>query len=126
MSATILAEIFENEGKPPQEASSRSEKPTVPLLQRFPTRSGGIIQIIQRIGTKHHDLGIHLLNDDYGDITDAIEAQYRPDPNRITEAILQKWLKGTGKKPQTWATLITVLGQIDLSVLAEEINQNLN
>ena len=83
-------------------------KPTLPLLQRFPTQSGGAIKIIERIGaSKNHDLGICLLNDDHGALTGIIEAQYKRDPpTRATEAILQKWLLGTGRTPQSWHTLI--------------------
>ena len=102
------------------------EKPTLPLLQRFPAQSEGVIKIIEGIGTRHHDLGIRLLNDEHGTITDVIEAQYKHDPpTRTTEAILQKWLQGTGKTPQTWHTLITVLKEIELNTLAQEIKKNL-
>ena len=112
-----------NAGQLPQ--PTPQSKPTIPLLKRLTTQSGGIIPIIERIGVKSHDLGICLLKDDTGTITDAIEAQHRPDQNRITEAILQKWLQGTGRTPQSWATLITVLREIELNVLAQEIKQNL-
>ena len=102
------------------------QKPTLPLLQRFPTKSGDVIKIIERIGTSNHDLGIRLLNDDYGTITANIEAQYKHDPpSRTTEAILQKWLQGTGRTPQSWHTLITVLREIELNILAEMIEENL-
>ena len=102
------------------------KKPTLPLLQRFPTKSGDAIKIIDRIGTRHHDLGICLLNDDYGAITASIEAQYKHDPpSRTTEAILQKWLQGTGRTPQIWDTFTTVLREIELYVLAQEIKDNL-
>ena len=102
------------------------KKPTLPLLQRFPTQSGGVIKIIERIGTRHHDLGILLLNDEDGIITANINNQYKHDPpSRTTEAILQKWLQGTGRKPQTWDTLITVLREIELNTLAQEIEENL-
>ena len=101
------------------------EKPTILLLKRFPTQSGGIIPIIERIGVKSHDLGICLLKDDHGAITDSIEARHKPDQNRITEAVLQKWLQGTGRAPQSWATLITVLREIGLNALAKEIRENL-
>ena len=102
------------------------KKPTLPLLQRFPTKSGDVIQIIERIGTSNHDLGIRLLNDDYGTITHNIEAHYKHDPpSRTTEAILQKWLQGTGRTPQTWDNLITVLREIELNNLAQEIEENL-
>ena len=102
------------------------KKPTLPLLQRFPTKSGSVIKNIEKIGTSYHDLGIRLLNDGDGTITADIEAQYKHDPpTRTTEAILQKWLQGTGRKPQTWDTLITVLREIELNTLAQEIEENL-
>ena len=102
------------------------KKPTLPLLQRFPTKSGGVIKIIERIGTSNHDLGIRLLNDDYGTITAIIEAHYKHDPpTRTTEAILQRWLQGTGRTPQIWDTLITVLREIELYVLAQAVKDNL-
>ena len=102
------------------------KKPTLPLLQRFPTKTRGVIKIIENIGTKHHDLGIHLLNDEDGTITANIKDQYKHDPpSRTTEAILQKWLQKTGRTPQTWDTLITVLREIELNNLAQEIEENL-
>ena len=102
-----------------------SDRPTLPQLQIFRLQSGDSLNIIQLIGTKSHGLGIRLLNDNTGAITNSIEAEYRPDQTRITEAILQKWLEGTGRKPQTWATLITVLREIELSVLAKDIEDSL-
>ena len=102
------------------------KKPTLPLLQRFPTQSDGVIKIIERIGTKHHELGIRLLDDKDGMITAKIEAQYKHDPpSRTTEAILQEWLRGTGRTPQSWDTLITVLREIELNTLAQDIEDNL-
>ena len=70
-------------------------------------------------------MGILILNDESGQITATIEAQYRPDQTRITKAILKRWLEGTGRTPQSWATLITVLREVDLNVLAKQIKDNL-
>ena len=71
-----------------------SDRPTFPLFQRLPTRSGDI-KIIERI-TKIHDLGINLLSDNDGAITGSIEAEHRPDQNRITKAILQNGWRELG------------------------------
>ena len=108
-----------------QDSLSPQDKPTLPLLQRFLTKSGGVIKIIQEIGTKKHDLGIHLLNDVKGTVTDNIEAQHNPYQTSIIRAIFQKWLEGTGRTPQSWGTLVTVLREIELRVLAQEIEDNL-
>ena len=107
-----------------QSSPSLLDTPTLPLLQHFPTQSGNI-NILERIAVRSHSLGIRLLKDDTGAITSNIEVRYRPDQTRISEAILQRWLEGTGRKPQSWATLVTVLQEIGLSVLAKEIGKNL-
>ena len=109
---------------PSEPQYSYSDRPTLRLLQRFPTRTGAVLNIVQRIGTKNHDLGIHLLNDDTGSITDSIEAQYGPDQTRTTEAILKKWLDGTGRTPHSWETLVTVLREIELNTLAQDVRDN--
>ena len=101
-----------------------SQIPTLPLLQRFPTAFGGVINIVERIGTKNHQLGIRLLNDDTGAITSIIEADHRHNMTRTTEAILQRWLEGTGRTPRSWPTLIAVLKEIDHNFLAQEIEVN--
>ena len=44
------------------------------------------------------------------------------DAERINTEILQEWLTGRGKQPVTWATLVKVLCDIKLSVLAGEIH----
>ena len=43
------------------------------------------------------------------------------DAEEINTEILQEWLTGRGKQPVTWATLVKVLCDIKLSVLAGEI-----
>jgi hypothetical protein len=104
-----------------------SDKPTLQLLLRFPKKSGSVIEIIEHIGDKHHELGVRLLNDASGDVVGKIESQYGLDKiHFITEAILQRWLLGAGRKPQSWTTLTTALREIELNALAEEIEDNLD
>ena len=102
--------------------TSLSDPPTLPQLLMFRKRSGGVLNIIEKVTQKYHDLGIRLLNDCDSTITNNIEAQHRPDNTRITKAILQKWLQGTGREPRSWSTLITVLREIELTTLAKEIS----
>ena len=96
-------------------------QPTLPLLIKFPTKSMSFINISENIGTHNHDLGICLLNDETGAVTKNIVACYGPDPNRITKAIFERWLQGTGRKPPCWGTLVSVLRDIKLHTLAQEI-----
>ena len=107
-----------------QSSPSLLDRPTLPLLQYFPTQSGNV-NVLERIAVRSHSLGIRLLKDNTGAITSNIETQYRLDQTRISGAILQRWLEGTGRWPQSWATLVTVLQEIGLSVLAKEIDDNL-
>ena len=102
-----------------------SDPPTLPLLQTFPKRSGGVINIIEEVTGKYHDLSIRLLNDRNGTITRNIESQYSPNQTRITKAIFEKWLQGTEGSPRSWATLVTVLKEIKLTALAEEIDDSI-
>ena len=41
---------------------------------------------------------------------------------QINTEILQEWLTGGGKQPVTWATLVDILHDIELSTLAGEID----
>ena len=118
----------QNQSSPQQHSASTSplqqptDRPTVPLLQRFPTKSGGSINIIERIGTAYHDLAINLLKDEHGSRSDTIETAHRSDPNRITKTILKKWLE---KKPRSWSELVAALREIEYGTLANDLEENL-
>ena len=109
----------------PPRSVAMSDKPTLPLLQHFTTPSGDAISITQRIAGNSHILGIRLLNDTYGSITANIKAQYRHDQCQMIEEIFRKWLEGTGRTPQTWATLVTVLREMQMAALAHNIEQSM-
>ena len=91
---------------------------TLPQLLRFRTASG---KLIDQIGIHYWKLGVLLLNDDTGAVTQAIVEQYREDATKINREILQRWTQGSGKLPVEWATLIEVLKDIGLMELAREI-----
>ena len=105
---------------------NKADPPTMQQLLRFHTKSKGIINIIDEITiSRIHDLGIFLLNDTTGSKTINIEAMYKHDqPRRTTNAILEEWLQGTGRTPQSWATLITVLKEVENNALAEKISES--
>ena len=102
---------------------SSLDSPTLPQLSTGP-RDG--IRIIRRIGANYHSLGILLLKDNDGTITDAIITAHPHKPENITCDILSKWLQGQGRQPVTWATLMTVLHEIELSELAQDIASTMN
>ena len=98
-----------------------TDRPTLPQLINFETRSDSI-KITERIGTSYSKLGPLLLRDDDGSVTQAIRDQYQRDAAKINQEILQRWIQG---KPVQWSTLIDVLKKIELSELAKEILDNL-
>ena len=107
--------------------SSWSDKPTMPLLLRFPSRSGRIIKITERMATYNDEIiGFTLLKDD--NITSTIRAQFKNEPRprtRAMEAILQKWLRGPGRTPRSWTTLVDALRETPaLSKLVQELEEH--
>ena len=100
---------------------SQSDRPTLPLLLDFPTKSGHM-NIIEKIGVNGHYLCIHLLNDECGSVVNSLEEKHRCDPNRVAETVLVRWLN---EKPRTWADLVRALKKMRLVTLAEDIEQSL-
>ena len=50
-----------------------------------------------------------------------MERKHMKNPEQINMEVLQEWLKGAGKQPVTWDTLIDVLRDTKLTRLASEI-----
>ena len=78
----------------------------------------------QRIGTDNEQFGINLLEDDDGSIVNDIKGDGLHKIPLITLEIVRMWLRGIGKKPVTWATLVGVLERIRLRALATEIRES--
>ena len=95
--------------------------PTLHELLNFPGQEKKI-NIPQEIGTQYKTFGTILLEDDSGARVDNIVHEYRERAERINTEILQEWLTGRGKQPVTWETLVEVLYDIELSILAGVIN----
>ena len=104
---------------------SLGSKPTLPILLNFKTSSGSTVNVFQQIKTHYSKLGPLLLDDDTGAVTSAIVSQHHPDADAINQEILIRWLRGQGKRPVTWSTLISVLKDMRFSELAEVIQEAL-
>ena len=102
-------------------ARAASNPPTLPELLNFPGQEKRI-NIPQEIGTQYKTFGTILLEDDSGARVDNIVHEYRERAECINTEILQEWLNGRGKLPVTWETLVEVLHDIELSVLAGDIS----
>lgn len=79
------------------------------------------MDITQKVGTKYTSLGLLLLDDKDGSVVTAITSQHQLNATNITLDILMRWIRGEGKQPVTWRTLIEVLYVIGLTELASTI-----
>ena len=106
-------------------ARSLESTPTLPELLNFQTASGEDINIISEIGTDFKKLGPQILIDKRGAVLAGIVSKNINDADSINQEILTKWIRGRGKKPVAWSTLIDLLKVIGLSELAETIEADL-
>ena len=98
--------------------------PTIKLLTDFTYLADGVrknLSIIQRTSTSYTKLGMHLLDDDNCDIVEGLEEKYHHDPVKIVTAVYKMWVSGTGRKPTTWQTLMCVLRERELNIVADNI-----
>ena len=100
------------------------EKPTLPELQKLLIGSRKI-NVIEEIGAEYYELGIQLLQDKTGAKMEEIMDRNRRGKD-VTRTILSHWIKGEGKLPVTWATLVSELFDCGLTELAEDIRSARN
>ena len=96
-------------------------KPTLPELLRFTCTDKRVVNIPVEIATKYVQFGTFLLDDRNGSRVKIMAHKHHYDAEQINMEIIQEWLAGRGKQPVTWATLVEVLCDIELSTLAVEI-----
>ena len=82
---------------------------------------GGKVNLAERIGVSYYEFGVLLLEDDDGDLIAAIEKEQGKSSANINREVFRLWLKGKGRQPVTWATLVAVLQDIGLVKLAKDI-----
>ena len=82
---------------------------------------GGKVNLAEKIGVNYYEFGILLLEDDDGDQIAAIEKEQGKSASDINRQVFRLWLKGKGRQPVTWATLVAVLQDIGLAKLARDI-----
>ena len=89
-------------------------------LLKFPGKRRRI-NIPEEISTNYKKFGTFLLKDDNGTIVSGIERAKMYNAEEINQAILEKWIGGKGRQPVTWDTLVKSFRDIDLAVLADDI-----
>ena len=100
---------------------SLTDRPTLPELLKFTCADQKTINIAKEIGDEYKCFGTLLLEDETGQKVKSMESKHHFDPSKINTLILEEWLAGKGKQPVTWATLVEVLTDTDLSTLANNI-----
>ena len=93
---------------------------TMQNLIAFPAING-TLNIPQQISTKYKQFGVILLEDGEGALVDSSAHKNFNNPEEINIDILTQWLRGKGRKPVTWRTMISTLEEIGLKTLAENI-----
>ena len=109
--------------KPKERLLAKEDRPTLPKLLNFKT-SSGTVNIAKRIGADYNLLGIFLLQDEDGAVTDAIADEHHHNAFKVNYDILKQWIQGKGMQPVQWSTLIDVLKEIELSELAKKIEES--
>ena len=79
------------------------------------------MRIIEQIGIDYFQFGVCLLDDSRGTRVRGIETFRQSYPNWIISDILQEWLKGRGRRPESWDTLLECLRNTGLHVLADNL-----
>ena len=96
--------------------------PNLRGLTAFPTRHGKV-NIPQEVGVKYQTFAAQLLEDPTGAKVNSMEHKHGRDSLRINTEVLQEWLRGQGRRPVSWGTLIEVLRDIELCTLAGDIEE---
>ena len=98
--------------QPSQDSAETEERPTLPELLR--------LKIPQKVGPNYKIFGTFLLNDMMGNRVTSIELASLGKPESILWEILREWVGGRGAVP-TWDTLVKILRDCELEVLAREV-----
>lgn len=93
------------------------EPPNMLILQK--------LNVFEEIATSGNAFGTSLLEDGTGSKMSGIKHSAK-NLEEINREIFQRWLKGEGKQPTTWNTLIKVLNEVHLHVLADKIGNQVN
>ena len=67
--------------------------------------------------------GYHFNFDDAGDALDLIERNHPLNAVACCTEMMREWLRGRGRQPATWATLIEMLKDAEYNVLAKDLKE---
>ena len=100
------------------------EKPQLAQLRMMKTPTGGRVEIIKTVALKWREFGSLLDFDPDGLTLDLIEADKKLWGSvACCEEMFQQWLRGEGKQPATWETLIGLLEDAKKYYLAKKVKE---
>ena len=102
-----------------------NERPRMTDLRHLKLPSGEGFDVAASIGLSYEKVGVLLLNDSSGNEVKIIWTDMKEHVVETNVEILRRWLKGSGKRPVTWRTLIQVLMDIGSTELANDIRKAL-
>jgi GTPase SAR1 family protein len=119
MQASTEAQGAQGFAKNPDQLKKQDE-PTLLQLLRFPVCAQNTnVNIVEEIGDGKM-FGVLLLNDHRGNVVQTI------DERELNFEILRRWIRGGGRTPVTWGTLVEVLKEAGLKSLAGDIESSLS
>lgn len=85
-----------------------------------------IVNIIDEIGDKCHEFGVHLLNDGSGNYVSGVISECNRNSVQISTKVLSEWINGRPNAlKHSWWSLTSTLKEIGLKKLATEIEETL-
>ena len=96
----------------PLEPHKVTQPPSLPLLHK--------LKIIEKVAV-HQCFQINLLDDDWGHELDIVKKDNPHSVVDVSTGVFQSWLRGSGRQPATWKTVVDVLRECNLNTLADKI-----
>ena len=96
------------------------QAPRLVQLKLMKTSTGEKVEVIKALAPNWYDFGDYLDFDPTGEKLDQIKAEGQ-EPTVCCRNMFQHWLKGNGRKPATWETLIELLEDFEQPMLVQRI-----
>ena len=105
-----------------QSEDKGDEKPRLADLISLSSNEGEKIEIVNSVASSWKHIGALMDFDEAGDRLDLTQEMFG-DPVACCKDVFQHWLRGNGKQPATWRTLIELLEDIHYRDLAKKVRK---
>ena len=98
------------------------QPPRLAQLNLMKTKTGEKVKIIKALAPMWYEFGVCLDFDHIGEKLDQIKAEgLHEGPTVCCRNMFQHWLKGNGRQPASWETLIELLEDFEQPMLVHQI-----